>query len=717
MGAPKRWLAYAGLAMRRRLAPYLALLVLTSCSRANTCPTIDPERFAAALQAEWESRRPADTESDGDDEDVLVAEDDADDVGVIGNVDGDAFDAFARVQVPVTADQPVRGSGNALVTIVEFADFQCPFSARVQSTLSELLSRYEGRVRVVYRNAPLPFHDRAVPAAEAAREAFVQGGNEAFWAYHDLLFQNQTALSNADLERYATQVGLNLPRFRTAMRTHAHRATIDADLALAQRISANGTPNFFVDGKQLVGAQPLEAFTALIDAELVIVAQVVAGGVAPSDVYEHLLRDAPTSASPPVAAAPAPRPNRPDPAARYRVPVDDQPQLGPADALVTLVIFSDFQCPFCSRVEPTLAQLHDQYGRDLRIVWMNNPLPFHQNAMPAAEAAFEVYAQKRAAGFWAYHDLLFQNQQSLDRATLESLAQGMHLNMTRFRRALDDHTHVPAIRAQQDVATRVGATGTPAFFINGRFLSGARPIDQFQALIDEELDAARALVRTGVRRRDVYTVTIRDALEALAEDDSEADSEAEAGPTGDERYAIPLPTPLRARGPASAAVTLQVFSDFQCPFCARLVPTLEQLQVRYGSRIRIVFRDYPLPFHQNAMTAAEAAREVFAQSGADAFWRFHDLLFQNQSALELEDLVDYARQIGGIDIPRLRAALEAHRHRPSIQSDMAEIARAGITQFGTPSTFVGGRLVSGAQTYEEFITAIDAELARGGGRP
>src|SRR5690606_18619747 len=105
-----------------------------------------------------------------------------------------------------------------------------------------------------------------------------------------------------------------------------------------------------------------------------------------------------------------PRRPVPDPNAVYRVPIDGRPSHGPADALVTIVVFADFECPFCARVQPTLQEVADRYGRDVRFVFRHNPLSFHPNALPAALAAEEVFRQRGARGFFRYHDLLFENQ-------------------------------------------------------------------------------------------------------------------------------------------------------------------------------------------------------------------------------------------------------------------------------------------------------------------
>src|SRR5688572_26794805 len=180
---------------------------------------------------------------------------------------GDGSDT-ERFRVPVSNDQPSKGPADALVTIVEFSDFQCPFCTRVEPTISQILNDYRGKVRVVWRDNPLPFHDNAKPAAELAQEAFAQGGSAKFWQAHALIFENQRALTRPDLDRYAQQLGLDMARYRAAMDNHTHMPGIEADIALAGRLGARGTPGFFINGRLLMGAQPIDAFKTIIDDEI-----------------------------------------------------------------------------------------------------------------------------------------------------------------------------------------------------------------------------------------------------------------------------------------------------------------------------------------------------------------------------------------------------------------------------------------------------------------
>lgn len=177
-----------------------------------------------------------------------------------------------------------------------------------------------------------------------------------------------------------------------------------------------------------------------------------------------------------------------------------------------------------------------------------------------------------------------------------------------------------------------------------------------------------------------------------------------------ERYAVPVPVGAPSRGAASAPLVIQIFSDFQCPFCSRVVPTVERILETYPTQVRIVWRNYPLPFHNNAMPAAEAASEVFAQVGDAGFWPYHDLLFENQRDLGTASLVALAGRVPGVDVGRVGAALSDHRHRAAIEADMAAVTAAGMS-IGTPSFLIGDELLSGAQPFEQFQQVIDAHLA------
>jgi protein-disulfide isomerase len=631
----------------------------------------------------------------GSDTDTEVAEE-AQAAGVV--VPG----AVQRFKVPVTDAQPSKGPKDALVTIVEFSEFQCPFCARVLPTTQEVVDTYGDKVRFVWRNNPLSFHPNAGPAAAVAMEANAQGGSEKFWEMHDVLFANQKALGRAELEGYAEKAGLDMAGVKKALDEGTHSKAIADDQAIAAQLGARGTPYFFINGRTLRGAQPFAAFKAVIDEEIATAEGLLKSGVKKEQIYATVTKNGLTKAAAPKPAAA--KPGQPDPKAVYKVPLKgNEPQKGPDDALVTIVEISDFECPFCSRVGPTLKSVVEKYGKDVRVVWMNNPLPFHKNAKPAANAALEAHAQKGDKAFWAMHDKLFANQKALTTDNLEAWAKELGLNAAKFKKALAEDKYAKTIQEQQALASSLGARGTPAFFINGRNLRGAQPLPAFTAVIDEELAKAKALVAKGTPKAKVYETTIAKGETAVKA------APAAAAPDANKVYDIPLPKNAPSKGAKKAKVVIQEFSDFQCPFCSRVNPTIAQVMKEYGDKVQVIWRDYPLAFHKDAQPAAQAAREVFLQKGDKAFWAYHDLLFQNQKALSRENLEKFAEQVGGINMKAFKAALDSGKHKASVDADVAAVAKAGA-RIGTPSFFINGKLLQGAQPYPAFKAAIDAAL-------
>jgi protein-disulfide isomerase len=172
-----------------------------------------------------------------------------------------------------------------------------------------------------------------------------------------------------------------------------------------------------------------------------------------------------------------------------RIPVDagDNPAAGPAGAPVTLVAFSDFQCPYCKAGAATLALLRARYGDKLRVVFRDFPLPFHKDAVKAAEAAACAAEQGR---FWQMHDRLFANQKSLAVADLKRYAGELGLKEDAFSQCLDSGLQAAHWQRNKEDGARYGVSGTPAFFVNGRPLSGAQPFEAFAQIVDEELERA-----------------------------------------------------------------------------------------------------------------------------------------------------------------------------------------------------------------------------------
>jgi protein-disulfide isomerase len=168
-------------------------------------------------------------------------------------------------RMEVEAIGPSKGPDDAIVTIIEFSDFQCPYCQRVVPTIDQIVAKYPTQVRFVFRHLPLAMHSRAQAAAEAAACADKQGN---FWDYHDLIFATPRALSDEDLERYASEIGLEVAAFSQCVQNRETQQIVDADLASAENLRISSTPSFLINGIPMSGARSLEAFSQIIEDEI-----------------------------------------------------------------------------------------------------------------------------------------------------------------------------------------------------------------------------------------------------------------------------------------------------------------------------------------------------------------------------------------------------------------------------------------------------------------
>lgn len=602
----------------------------------------------------------------------------------------------SSLQIPVEPDDAVWGNADAPVTIVEFSDFQCPYCAKVQPTLQAIKRAYgPAKVRFVYKHQPLPFHEQALPAAMVAQAVLANLGDEAFFRFADRLFKSQAKLDTDNLVMMAAEAGLDARVLMRMLKSGVLEQQIEADQQLARQVGADGTPAFRINGITLSGAQPLERFTQLIDAELQAVSAL--RGVGRHEVYAQRVQA--NFAAP---EAKQPRPIEPPDTTVWKADIAKSPALGPKDALVTLVEFSDFECPFCAKVQPTLKALLKEYPRELRLVFKHNPLPFHKRAPAAANLAIEAYKQKRDAGFWAVHDLLFASSPELGDDALLDVAKQAGLLTARAKLAITKLPYASLIQVDEDLADDLKASGTPHFFINGRRLTGARPIHEFRSLIDEELAKAKQAVSSGVPRGNYYAQLMKTAQTGVSFEVKQAPAPTKANPS---------------KGAARAPVVIQIFSDLQCPFCSRVRPALAQVEKKYAGKVRFVWRNLPLPFHKQAEPAAAAAMEVFAQKGAPAFWRFIDAAFDAQRAGLDRDTLELLASKEQVDVQAFNQALDDDKHLPGIQVDKDVAKAAGV--HGTPGFIINGYYLSGAQPFRSFQHVIDRALqdARLGRKP
>lgn len=429
------------------------------------------------------------------------------------------------------------GSGEVVI-IEEFSDFECPFCARALPTIEQLKAQYGDNIEIVYRHFPLSIHPNAPKAAQASECARDQ---DMFWEYHDMLFANQQALQVNNLKRYAADLGLDTAAFNDCLDGGEKAALVQADFEEGRQRGVTGTPTFFIGDEKLVGAQPASAFQPIIDGmlggapqraedptvQLTVISDATCDICDPTQMVNALTSDffpstqvTQVDMSEPEAqqlieqydinAIPAfifdeavtqtrryaevaqAFEQRDDsyviaPAAVGQIKLLDPPTAvhfkGDKDAPITIIEYSDFECPFCTKFyEETYQQIVTEWidtGK-AKLAYKHFPLSFHPNAQKAAEAA-ECARDQNA--FWEMHDMLFEEGVEGGVPTFKGYAADLGLDTIAFNNCLDRGTHAGKVQADMEEGTTNGIGGTPGFIINGVVLSGALPYESFEQIL------------------------------------------------------------------------------------------------------------------------------------------------------------------------------------------------------------------------------------------
>ncbi len=231
---------------------------------------------------------------------------------------------------------------------------------------------------------------------------------------------------------------------------------------------------------------------------------------------------------------------------QFDIPPGDAPSVGPKDAKVTILHYFDYQCPFCAKIAPALDQLVTDYPKDVRIYFKMHALDIHPNAMIAAQGALAAQAQGK---FLEMHKKLLANQQQLSRDNILGWAKELGLNIEKFTKDLDSEAIKARIQKEGAEAQNLGATGTPASFLNGRYVSGAKPYPFWKDMVDEELKWAK----DGTRPKFTIGKNVSE---------TQPKSQAASGPDPNKAYTIPLGD-APVIGPPKATVLIQHYLDYQ----------------------------------------------------------------------------------------------------------------------------------------------------------
>ena len=400
---------------------------------------------------------------------------------------------------------------------------------------------------------------------------------------------------------------------------------------------------------------------------------------------------------------------------RHRVDLDpDEHALGGSEPLVTVVVFSDYACPPCARTWKVLDHLVEDYGEDLRVVFRSQTLPGFADGERAAEAALAAGAQGK---FWDMHRRLYA-EMKFDRAALKADAEAIGLDVPRFLDDLDAGVFAGTRIRHRREALELGIYFSPVAFVNGIPVIGFRDEAAWHALIDEEIVQARARIREGTPRAGLSAAIMAAAIKAPIEVDEKTEAQrrmlaerfkaADAAPPRpteeNKRYAVDAGD-APSLGPADAPVLLVAFMDFECPFCRKAAQDgIAELRRRYPNDLRVAYRQFPLPIHASADSAARA---VVAADRQGQFWPFADKVFA-APRLGRQTYAQIARELG-LDEQRFLTDLDSAEVAAVVRDDLVYARRLGLD--ATPAIFLNGRYISGFRGTEELAADVDAELA------
>lgn len=391
--------------------------------------------------------------------------------------------------LPAGADLPTLGPPNAAVTLIVFGDLACPHTRRSMDVLRKLRTAFPTDLRAVFRHRPLPQHANAEFAARTAAGVHLDHGSEAFFRL--LYALSATPGTGHRTEMRSALSAAHIPDSASWQSDPRVSSRLQNDQRLAGIFAVRETPTFFMNGERFDGFHDYRALETAVKKERAAVRGLAAQGVAASALYAARVRKNMIGIGLEVPDRTCPK-------------VGSQPARGAADPLVTIVEFSDFECRYCKKLAPALDQVLAKRGGDVRLVWRNFPLASHGHARAAASLALQAHKQLGDRKFWQAHDRLFDSQSDLGDPALSAIAKELGLDPAVTLRAIKSDAHAATLRGDISEGTRVGVRGTPTLFVNGRSVPGARSATQLLRIVDEEIDWARRLSRSGTPRHRIY---------------------------------------------------------------------------------------------------------------------------------------------------------------------------------------------------------------------
>lgn len=417
-----------------------------------------------------------------------------------------------KAGVPQYAPQLGVSAQEAKITVVWFADLSDPISQTEKKSLDAAISRFGDKTRIIFRHYPvnmihLPKTDgdkdgkqtpnAPILASRAAAVVMKLGGSDNFWKFLDILFENKTGwktLKDADMKsefsQMAQKAGVNKADFEKMIENFPGELDdqIKADIKEALGFGLTGN-TIFVNGNYTIETSiSSEWLPGFIERKILpSITEKSKSSATSSDIYAELTKNA----------------NEPQSLDKILASSDagggeltlTAPLKGNPEAKITIIQISDFQCPFCAKVEKTIDDIMRDYKGKVKLYWVNYPLPFHPLAKRAAIAAMAAGEQGK---FWAMHKMLmdvqgdwaYESLAEVDKKFIE-YAAAAKFDVERFKKELANPKYEDAVDAEKKKAAEMGISGTPTFLINGVKLSGAQPYEEFKKIIEQELKKSK----------------------------------------------------------------------------------------------------------------------------------------------------------------------------------------------------------------------------------
>ncbi len=355
----------------------------------------------------------------------------------------------------VNGEHPTRGPENALLSVEQFSDFQCPYCKEQAYVLKKVLETYPGKVQMTFRHMPIsgqpgsgsfPLHEASMCAAEQGK----------FWEFHDFVFGLD---KKPDLDEIVLALSLDKTRFDKCSKENRYRNFVLEDTLEAQKRGVAGAPTFFIQGEQISGMRPFEFFAEKLDPELA--QKMSAERKKAEDVL--LSKISPSEAG--------------------------RPASGSEKALVTITEFSDFHCRYCAHLTQTLNKIMETYPQDLRRVWRHYPLPMHPYS-PYAHVASECAHEQ--GQFWAFHGKIFQDPAAAhSKEDFERIGESVFLDKVKFQTCYEDEQTKKKIENDVLLGMFKKVASTPTIFINDEMVIGAKSFEDLKTIIDRKLKEAK----------------------------------------------------------------------------------------------------------------------------------------------------------------------------------------------------------------------------------